>query len=387
LGIVVMARKAPLLSFGVSVLAGVLALLAGCSDSGNPPTAPTEPPFLIENQGGVYTMTNGVLENRVIAFRRATNGSLDRIGSFPTGGRGIGGGLDPLQSQYSLVIDDSHRFLFAVNPGSDEVSVFRINPSGSLQLLGSQPTGGDMPISLAFRGQSLFVLNAGDNTVTGFSVSLTGRLIRRDLVSLAAGAAGASTIHFDSDGGRLIVTERDANRIETIPVNLSHFVGRPVVSASRGDVPFGFDVAPGNLVVVTEALGANPNGAISSYRLTPPDTLQAVTPSANAGGSATCWLVLTSQGTGFATNTGTHTVVSISLTGAGLLNVLNASAGATGPGSYPIDLDLTTNEDFLYVLQGTGDIRTFRVTGAALTDLGPTPAGPAFSGMQGLAAW
>ncbi len=40
--------------------------------------------------GMVYAMTNAAAGNEVIAFRRAEDGTLTRLGAYPTGGRGTG---------------------------------------------------------------------------------------------------------------------------------------------------------------------------------------------------------------------------------------------------------------------------------------------------------
>jgi 6-phosphogluconolactonase len=80
--------------------------------------------------GMVYVMTNQTTGNGVTVFARAANGSLTEKGTFPTGG--LGGGSagnpnDPLTSQGSLVLSKDHRFLFAVDAGSDELTVMAVN--------------------------------------------------------------------------------------------------------------------------------------------------------------------------------------------------------------------------------------------------------------------
>src|SRR5689334_21377338 len=109
-------------------LAAVAALtLAACTDSRTPaPLAPTDTHGSRAargetGSGAVYTLTNGTAGNAVIAFRRAADGSLTRLGSVSTGGLGTGGAIDPLASQYALVLSDDDRLLFAVNAGSNDV--------------------------------------------------------------------------------------------------------------------------------------------------------------------------------------------------------------------------------------------------------------------------
>src|SRR5213078_2281894 len=80
--------------------------------------------------GAVYVMTNQV-NNAVAVFRRSPTGLLTSAGEFPTGGsgdpvpQGTDPATDPLASQGALILGDN-RFLFAVNAGSNQISVLRV---------------------------------------------------------------------------------------------------------------------------------------------------------------------------------------------------------------------------------------------------------------------
>src|SRR5438045_8761445 len=74
--------------------------------------------------GVVYTLTNATTGNAVAIFDRAADGTLTADGSVSTGGIGTGAGLG---SQGSLVLSGNGRWLFAVNAGSNDVSVFSTN--------------------------------------------------------------------------------------------------------------------------------------------------------------------------------------------------------------------------------------------------------------------
>ena len=80
--------------------------------------------------GAVYAMTNDLTGNEVVVFHRDHEGILTKAGSVSTGGLGSGGGFDPLVSQGSIVLSEDHRWVLAVNAGSDEISVFRVLPDG-----------------------------------------------------------------------------------------------------------------------------------------------------------------------------------------------------------------------------------------------------------------
>src|SRR5262249_12596283 len=84
--------------------------------------------------GFVYVMTNQDSGNSVVMFRRAANGTLTHLQDVSTHGLGSGGTNDPLASQGSLVLSSDGRLLFAVNAGSNEISVLGLTPDG-LQFL------------------------------------------------------------------------------------------------------------------------------------------------------------------------------------------------------------------------------------------------------------
>src|SRR5437588_6311915 len=74
----------------------------------------------------VYTLTNQVAGNGVAVFTRAADGTLSAAGRVATGGTGTGAGLG---SQGAVALSDDGRWLFAVNAGSHDVSVFSVRAS------------------------------------------------------------------------------------------------------------------------------------------------------------------------------------------------------------------------------------------------------------------
>jgi 6-phosphogluconolactonase (cycloisomerase 2 family) len=383
-----------------NTLAGPIALslaLAACDrDSTGPdPAAPSLARAAESDAGGaVYTSTNGASANAVLAFHRAEDGALTPIGSFPTGGRGTGGAVDPLASQYAVILSADHHLLFTVNAGSNDVTSYRVGEDGGLVLADRASAGGTLPVSLAARGELLYVLNAGDNTVSGLRVNPQGKLIAipQGTRALSSGAGGASTIHFSADGRSLIVTERTANRLETLAVDPSGRLGTPAVTASSGAVPFGFDVTADGVSVVSEAGGTQataPNSGVSSYAGGGGGSLSLVTGSIDAGGKAACWVVVTADGTAFVANSASNAIASVRVNGNGSLALLDAAAATTAAGATPIDLDLSTGDRFLYALEaGSGQIGVFAVEGAALAARTAVATGVAgASGLQGIAAF
>src|SRR6478672_3716069 len=114
-----------------AVLASSAVLLTACGDQPTQPQSRLNAGAAISADrgpggspavGGVYVSTNGVNGNAVVAFARFENGTLQKLGEFKTGGLGIGGAGDPLQSQGSVVVSSDHRRLFVVNAGSSSSS-------------------------------------------------------------------------------------------------------------------------------------------------------------------------------------------------------------------------------------------------------------------------
>ena len=373
-------------------IAAISLLVAACTDAGAPPAAPRAEGRRAgdDGTGGVYTLTNGAAGNAVIAFRRAADGSLTPAGTHPTGGLGTGGTIDPLVSQYALILSDDNRLLFAVNAGSDQVSAFRVGRDARLELASVAASGGDLPVSLAVHGNLLYVLNAGDNTLSALRAVPSGELVQipNSTRPLAAGAAGAAAVRFTPDGRYLVVAERVSARLEVFPVLPNGRLGDPVVTPSNGPAPFGFDVTPRNQPIVSEAA----NSAVSSYDLLSTGALAVATGSLGTQGRAACWLILTEDGgTGYVINAGTGTVTGVSVSASGALALLDANGitGETGTGSTPLDPDFSEGDEYLYVLEaGTGTIGAFAVSAdGSLAPRPDTPAGAPASGLQGMAAF
>ena len=100
-----------------------------------------EPTNDTASAGAVYVQTNAA-PNEVIAFRRADDGSLDRIGSVATGGEGDG--TPHLQSQGSVTLTGDGQYLLVTNAASDDLSaVFvasaAVNSAGRSRAIGGRP--------------------------------------------------------------------------------------------------------------------------------------------------------------------------------------------------------------------------------------------------------
>jgi 6-phosphogluconolactonase len=339
--------------------------------------------------GGVFVTTNATSGNAVVAFARHADGTLTSSGTFATGGAGTGGTLDPLASQSAVVLGNDHRHLYVVNAGSNSISTFAVS-GGSLTPLGTVSSAGTLPVSLTVSQHALFVLNAGSNAVAEFVLGADGTPAATPIATASLGtpASGASTISASRDGRFVLVTERDANAIDVFTVSPNGALSAPVTTHSSGATPFGFDFTPRGQVVVSEA-----SGAVSSYGLNANGSLSLVSASVPTHQAATCWLVVSNDGRlAFAVNSASGSVSAYRVQADGSLEILSADGrtGVTGDGTAPIDLGLSHDGRFLYVLNaGAGTIGAFGVErdGSLAALPGATGVVAPASGSQGLAAY
>lgn len=340
--------------------------------------------------GAVYTMTNAVDGNAVLIFQRGADGRLTPAGSVPTQGLGTGGGLG---NQSALTLSDDRRWLFVVNPGSNDISVFAVK-RGALRLTDRVASGGTQPVSVTYDRGLLYVLNGGgENNITGFYLSRHGKLspVPDSTRPLSAASTAPAQIAFDPDGDILAVTEKATNLITSYTVNHDGRPSAPIVQPSAGATPFGFAFdRRGRLFVSEAAGGAADAGSVSSYRVSPEGRLVTISPTVPTTETAACWVVVTGNGRfAYTTNAGSGTVSAYHINQNGTLHLRDADGrtGDTGVGSVPLDMALTRDSRYLYTLNsGTASISAFRVAhDGALTAL---PGGSSLpAGTNGLAAY
>ena len=342
--------------------------------------------------GDVYVLTNQPTGNSVIVFHRDAAGMLTLAGTFASGGNGAGSGACPLGSQGAVVLSEDDRLLFAVNAGSNSISVFAVS-GDQLTLLDTVSSGGVLPVSLTVRNNLVYVLNAGGTPdISGFTIEpATNQLVplAGSTQALPGGAgAGPAQVSFSPDGSVLVVTEKGTNLIDTFTLDADG-VAQPGVSfPSNGTTPFGFAFGHDNVAIVSDAFGGAPGAsALSSYEVDENGNLVVVTPALGDTQTAACWVVVPQNGRfAYTSNTGSGTISSYVVSDGGSLVLLNAAAAPTGNGSAPTDIALSNNSRFLYVRKGgNGTISGFRVQAdGSLTPVTSATGLPA--GAAGIAA-
>ena len=347
--------------FGARIILAALFLLPLIAAFTSPAAADDD-----ENSpGAVYTITNAASGNEVVVYERSANGSLSFQAAYSTGGLGSGAGLG---SQEAVALSTNDRWLFAVNAGSNQVSVFAVKEH-RLKLIEVVDSGGIMPISLTSHDGLLYVLNTGGNgNISGFAIDQDGSLspLAGSIQPLSNGGTGASPgpaqVSFSPDGDMLVVTEKATNLIDTYEVN-DGVAGPPVTHPSAGVTPFGFAFGRRDHLIVSEAFGgAAGASAMSSYKVDN-DELEVISPSVATTQTAACWVVISKNGKyAYTTNTGSGSISSYRIEKNGAITLLDAQAGLTGDGSRPIDMALSNNGRYLYALgAGSHTISIFRV--------------------------
>jgi 6-phosphogluconolactonase (cycloisomerase 2 family) len=305
----------------------------------------------------VYVQTNEAERNRVIAFQRADDGTLDELGSYPTGG--AGDGVAHLTSQGSLALTGDRRHLLVANAGSGDLSLFDVS-ADKPQLVQTIETG-SAPKSIAEHAGLVYVLNTGGPSIVGFRIA-DGRLepLPQAEHALADGSDPAQ-IGFTPDGSMLAVTERGTNAIALYPVDDSGRLGEPQVQASSGPTPYGFAFTRGGTLVVTEAFGAEVGRAAASSYVVQAGSIMPASRSIGNGRSEICWAVISKDDRfAFTTNFADGAVSRYAIADDGTLTLEDATAGIAVEGQTGLrDEDLSGDGRFLYAI----DADTRRVFG------------------------
>ena len=323
----------------------------------------------------VFVQTDNTAGNRVVAYNRAADGTLSQAGSYATGGLGgiLGGSVvDHTASQGSLTYDPRHALLYAVNAGSNTVSVFAVS-GDRLALRQVLSSGGTFPVSVAVHGAVVYVVNAlNGGSLQGYRV-LGRTLFRLPGSSRALGLSTTATpqftntpgqVAFTPDGGQLIVTTKaNGNDIDVFRVGFAGYLSAaPVVNSEPGTVPFAISFDRYGNLVIAEA-GTN---ALATFALSGHGTLSLLD-AVGTGQAATCWVAPAGSFL-FASNAGSANVSGFTSSGSGQLSLL----GETGTHAGTVDASAAAGGRFLYVQTGgAGIVDEFSVAGnGSLTPIG-----------------
>ena len=323
--------------------------------------------------GAVYTSTDE-LTNRVIAYYRDSDGSLVEAGRFPTGGSGSG--LGSLFGQGGVILSGrepgarvgtgANHLLFAVNAGSNSISVFRVEKN-ELVLVETEPSNGIKPISLTLYQDVLYVLHQTSGSISGFNVTSKGELtpIAGSTRTIAGGpTSNPAQVGFSNDGSTLVVSERETGLLNSFVFDKrTGLTGTNNVITASGQEPFGFEFDNRNHLFLTDGFFVAPGlGGASSYDLTKTSQLVPISGDVKNGGTDTCWLIVTNDGRFVYTHSfGDSRLSSYKIDPQGNLVLFQSIAALTGVGPGGFDIALTIGSQFLYAVNQQGTIRGFEV--------------------------
>ena len=301
----------------------------------------------------VYFMTNQA-NNSILALLVACDGTVSNPTSVATGGAGgnvfdtianAPAAPDALSSQGSVKV--AGNFLFAVNAGSNTLSMFAIDPANptSLTMIG-QPaaTNGDFPTSVAastaidmvcvaHTGAKSGVTCASFSAEMGLGAFDTLRPFNLGQTNPPTGPFnGIGDIMFNSESSALITTvkgdpaKNNTGFVSTFPViNCAVSTKDTQTSPAGTAVLFGTTLIPGtsNVLATDAAFGF---AVLDLNNLSKPLVTTKI-----ADQAATCWAVVSpTTNTGFVTDVGVNHLVEVDLTSGAVVHELNSMNGNPG---------------------------------------------------------
>jgi 6-phosphogluconolactonase (cycloisomerase 2 family) len=338
----------------------------------------------------VYVNNDVAGASSVSAFSVGAGGALTPVpGSpFQTGGRGTGGGFFATNR---ITVCAVGNFLYASNAGSNDVSAFAINPAtGVLTAVPGSPfaTGGtnDRGIGLAAtpNNQFLYAMNSGSNNVTIFSIGSNGALTR-------VGAPVALNLQPDgekvSPDGRFLVvaapqTAGGVVGVLGIAANgaLTPVPGSPFPDGGAG-ISAGIDInCASNRVFAGYAASQTQVGV---FNLAANGSLSHIAGSPftfASGANSNVALLNPNENLLFVSNQVSNTITVLNVAANGTLTLAQGSPFANPGGNQPSGMATNRAGTFLYAVNFNNTVSVFRVE--ADGKLTPVTGSPFNTGQQ-----
>jgi 6-phosphogluconolactonase (cycloisomerase 2 family) len=251
--------------------AGSLTLL----DNTNPSFAPTQAGGGGKNIGvidptGQFLYVIDATANTLYGFQiqQSQNGAtpFGSLQPVPNGTPFNGQGFTLSQPSW-IMVDHTGQFLYVVNAGDNSISGFAIQPDGSLLVAGSAtapPPTGNGPLYGTTDSQGrMFVANSLDNTVSAYSINADGTWTPSQVLTVT-GATEVINVKTDPAGKYLYVLDKGgANGGQvfaypfTPPLNGIIF-GDPIGQAQPvGNSSHGIAVDPSGVFLAVDSSGSN----------------------------------------------------------------------------------------------------------------------------------
>ncbi|HEU5423841.1 MAG TPA: beta-propeller fold lactonase family protein [Nitrolancea sp.] len=338
-----------------------------------------------QSVGYLYVNGNTTGVNTSDGFSRRPDGSLTPLpGSpFSIGGAGTGAAL---ASQGALALSWNGRYLLAVDAGSDQISVARINPDGSLTAVPGSPfpSNGVKPVSITVHHDMVFVANAGAGgaNYTGCVLDSDGQLTPLAGSTFAVpDGAGLGLVLFDQSGRHLVGMRVNPSLIDSFIVgsdgHLTAAPGSPFAAEAAG--PFGSAFRPGTSpaqLFVSNAHAGPGQGSVSAFEVANNGDLSPLPGSPYPNGeTAPCWVALSPDRRYlFAANTGSSSISSYRIAAGGSLSLVGSLPLRGGSGLGIFDLGLDPSGRYLYELEGgVQKVAALTARGGTLAELSSSP--------------
>lgn len=349
--------KLQLIACVLFLTVGACASTTDVAPDGEGDVAATRDELSVARGGAVFTISNELEGNRVLAFARDRDGALGDQTAYATGGLGSG---DSLGSQAALALSEDHRFLLAVDAGSNEISSFAVD-GAKLELRDRIASGGVRPISVTVRSGLAYVVHAGGtNNVAGFALDRRGHLhaLPGSDRPLSADSVGPAQVALSPDARELVVTEKGTSNIDVFRVSAFGKVEPAIVTLAAGKTPFGFEFTSRGEIVVSEAATTS----ASSYEVSRRGASLITGPLSDTQ-AAPCWVAVGRDDRyAYVANAGSASVSSYSIARNGEIALVAARAGELGEGGRPLDMALDAAGHHLYVLdRGNLSVASFEV--------------------------
>jgi hypothetical protein len=325
----------------------------------------------------IFVQTDNPAGNQVVTFAEQPNGQLSEDGVVSTGGLGgMSAGATNLASQGSLTYDPEHQLLFAVNAGSDTISVLSVE-GRSVQLEQVLKSGGEFPDSIAVHGNLVYVANAGGaGSVSGFGifgqyvVPIPGstRSLGLDNTNPPNFHTSPGQVTFSPNGSEVLVTTKEStNAIDAFRVGpFGYLSTAPTVNPDGDNGPFSLALTPSGQLVVAQVA----TNALHTFAFGPNGTLTSLSPSVSDEQAAQCW-VIAADGFYYVANAGSADLSSYTIAPDGTPSLVAPVVATTGAGS--IDLTASADSKYLYAEAGGagGEVFEFHINSdGSLTPMG-----------------
>jgi hypothetical protein len=286
----------------------------------------------------IYLESNSTAGNSIFTYTFNFTSAPVLHSTTPAGGIGVfdpSFALGPFDSDQNVIENPSGTLLFAVNSGSNTISVFNIHPDGSLSPVNGSPfpSGGSDPVSVGLKGNTLVVVNKGQDPAqagtasgamlpnyTTFNISPGGQLtpVPNSTVSVAVGSSPSQAligslgnVVFGADflGGLLQSFSLDSNG--ALDQNLPQALPNSIFAGlTGGHLPLGMRTHPFLPILYVDI---TPVSKVAVYAYDFQGHLNFVRAVPDAG-AAPCWAIVNHAGTHlYVTNTGDNSIEVYSL--------------------------------------------------------------------------